>query len=424
MFRYTGPGDGPSDRRARGRRPRLLTRRPGRVATAAGVGTTVVTVLPVFLVGGLSVQLAEDTGLGPALLGIVVAVYWASAAVFSSSAGRLSARIGSRLGMITAASLGGVALLGTAAWAPEWPWLVVWLVVAGAGNAIGHPPSNALIASRVSDRNRAFAFGLKQAAIPLATLCAGLAVPTLALTVGWRWTFAIAGIVACIVIVVVALSVPSVPPLPRMRGKRANRLPPELMRFLLLASLASALGSAQANVIGAFTVSTATSVGYSAAAAGLILSLGSVAGVIARPVAGLAADRGFGGTMATVSLMLGSGAVGLGGMAVGLPWSFAIGCILAFGLGWGWNGLLHYVVSHSSHPHSARATGIVQSGAYVGSAAGPLVFGFLFDHAGTTVGWTAAAIVAAVAALAALVAHHFRPGAAGIRTAPMKGRTA
>ena len=34
-------------------------------------------------------------------------------------------------------------------------------------------------------------FGIKQAAIPIATLLAGVAVPTVALTVGWRWAYLI-----------------------------------------------------------------------------------------------------------------------------------------------------------------------------------------------------------------------------------------
>ncbi|MFP7760187.1 MFS transporter [Marisediminicola sp. LYQ134] len=403
MARESGAGDGPEDGRARKRA------RPGRIATLAAVGTTVVTVLPVFLVGGLSVQLGADTGLGPAMLGIVVAVYWASSASFSSAAGRLSARIGSRSGMAAAALGGGVALAGIAALTPTWPWLCLWLVVAGAANALGHPPSNALIAAEVSRRNRALAFGLKQAAIPLATLSAGLAVPVLALTLGWRWSFAIAAGFALVMVVVVGLTVPSLASPRSGRPPRGARIPASLLPFLLLASTASGLGAAQANVIGAFTVSAASQSGFSAASAGLLLSLGSVAGIVARPLAGLAADRRIGGTMATVSLMLATGALGLVGMAIGLPWTFAVGCVLAFGLGWGWNGLVHFVVTDVSHPFGAQATGLVQAGAYIGSAAGPFVFGFVFDSFGPSVGWSCAAVVAVLAAIVALLAHRIRP---------------
>jgi MFS family permease len=392
----------------------LLRRYPGRFATTAGVSTTVVTVLPVFLVGGLSVQLAADTGLGPIALGLVVAVYWMTSAICSPAAGRVAAATGSRGGMLAAITLGGLALLGAATVVHSWQWFTLWLVIAGVGNSLGHPPSNALIGARVGARNRAFAYGIKQAAIPLATLLAGLAVPTIALTVGWQWTFVTAGVFAAIVLVFVALVVPVTESRlrPRTKDKTAraeHRVPRSLMHFLVLTSIASGLGSAQANVIGAFTVSSAVASGFSTATAGLLLSLGSLAGILARPIAGIAADRGVGGTLRTVALMLAAGAVGLLGMASGLPIAFAIGCMLAFGLGWGWNGLIHYVVSHSSDPHAAQATGIVQAGAYFGSAAGPLVFGFIFAGFGPATGWIAAAVVALAAAVLALVAHRNRP---------------
>lgn len=382
-----------------------MERRRGRVSVIVAISTTTTTVLPVFLVAGLSVQLGAELSLTTERLGVVVACYWAASALMSTPAGRVSEAWGARRSMFVAATLGAVSLTGAALATPAWQWVIVWLVVAGIANAVGHPPSNALLAARVSIRNRALAFGIKQAAIPLATLLAGLAVPTLALTVGWRATLLLAGALAALVALGVLALVPGdAEAAARAKGAGA-RLGRPLMLFLVFASLASALGSAQANVIGAFTVTSATDAGFDTATAGLILSLGSVAGIIARPLVGVLADRGIGGSMATVAVMLGSGAAGLGGMSLGLPAPFAVGCVLAFGFGWGWNGLVHYVASHLSHPYAARATGIVQTGAYLGSAAGPLAFGFVFHAAGSTVGWLAAAGVACVATLAALAAY-------------------
>jgi len=390
--------------------PEWRTRRPGRISTIAGIGTTVATVLPVFLVGGLSVQLAE-TGLTQSRLGIVVAAYWASSAVFSPLAGRISSRFGSRWGMSIAATLGGLSLLAIAGLTPSWHWLVVWLALAGAANALGHPPSNELIGLSVSTRNRAFAYGIKQGAIPLATFLAGLAVPSLGLTVGWQWTFAIAGALAAFVVAFVAWQVPPIPSVVRKarRGKNPEKLSKDLLLFLVLASTASGLGAAQSNVIGAFTVSAAIDAGFSMAVAGMLLSLGSLGNLISRPLVGFIADRGIGGTMTTVAIMMASGALGLAGMAIALPWTFAVGCVLAFGLGWGWSGLLHYVVSQAAGTNAARATGLVQSGAYIGSAAGPFAMGFVFDSFGSTTGWIASAVIAAVAASVALIAAYFHP---------------
>lgn len=384
-------------------------RRPGRVAVVAAISTTVMTVLPVFLVAGVSVQMSADVGLTISRLGVVIAAYWSASALFSPVAGALAPRLGERRSMMLATLLGSGALAGIALAPDVWWWLIVWLGVAGFGNALGHPPSNALIAQQVGRRRRALAYGVKQAAIPLSTLLAGLAVPTLALTVGWRWTFALAAACGLLVLPLLRAVVPAAPRRRRARTRERSALPRRLVPFLVLVSLASGLGSAQANVVGAFTVSAGVDLGVAPGVAGLILGIGSVAGAVARPLVGWLADRGVGGTLATVSLMLGIGAVGIAGIAAGSPVAFVIGCVLAFGFGWGWSGLIHYVVSHTTHPHSARATGVVQSGAYAGSALGPFVFGFAFDILGTSVGWIVAAAVAAVAALAALLAHACRP---------------
>ncbi|PPF80879.1 MFS transporter [Pseudoclavibacter sp. RFBJ3] len=430
MSRTTGPTTGPEQQHARNpplegvREPSSAapstpaadapthvwrTRRPGRTATIAGIGTTVVTALPVFLVGGLSMQLRASTGLTESMLGIVVAAYWGASALLSPLAGSLSTRLGFRWGMVMASSIGGLALIGIAAYTPTWQWLLVWLIVAGAGNSLGHPPSNALIGVGVSTRRRALAFGFKQGAVPLATFSAGLAVPALGLTVGWQWTFAIAGALAAVAVAFLAWRVPRTPRTPRATRRTRERLPRDLRVFLILASAASGLGAAQSSVIGAFTVTTAIGVGYTAAVAGLLLSLGSLANIIARPLAGWLADRGIGGTLTTVSLMMLSGAIGLGGMALALPWSFAIGVVLAFGLGWGWSGLLHYAVSNAVPRFAAQATGLVQSGAYIGSAAGPFAMGFVFEYFGPTTGWLAAAGIALIAATTAAIAAQFHP---------------
>ncbi|MFF1255092.1 MFS transporter [Pseudarthrobacter sp. NPDC058329] len=282
----------------------------------------------------------------------------------------------------------------------------------GAANAIGHPPSNGLIIEQVAVRNRALAFGLKQAGVPAATLIAGLSVPALALTVGWKWAFTIGAIFALLLVpIVIGLGL----------GKRRTRsaaghaqrpaeaaagpLPHKLKSFLIVTAIAAAMGSAQANALGAFTVTSATQTGFGVATAGLLLGVGSAAGCLTRPLVGMAADRGTGGSMGTVAVMMAMGCGGLLAIASGNQVAFAAGCILAFGFGWGWNGLVHYVVSHRSHPFTARATGIVQSGTYIGGSVGPLAFGIVLASFGPTVAWTSAAILSSMGAGAALVAH-------------------
>ncbi|MDV2981801.1 MFS transporter [Pseudarthrobacter oxydans] len=384
---------------------RKPARRPGQRATAIAALTTVVAVLPVFLVGGLAVQLEQDLGMTASVLGVAVATFWAVSALLSAPAGYVASGLGLRRGVPLAVGLGFVALAGIAFITPHWAWLIVWLSFAGAANALIHPLSNGMIVDQVAVRNRAFSFGLKQAAIPAATLTAGLSVPVFALTVGWNWTFALAALLAASLVPVLLRSLPRSAPVRRRSGKAAREpLPRRLKPFLFATAAASALGAGQANVVGAFTVAMAVEAGFSAAGAGLLLGGASVAGILARPLVGIAADRGIGGSMATVALMMGAGSLGLLGMASGFPVAYAAGAVVAFGLGWGWNGLAHYVVSRTAHPFTIQATGITQSGTYIGGTLGPLLFGIVFSRFSPAIGWTLAAVVAAAGAGASLVA--------------------
>lgn len=389
-----------------------MTTRPGQRATTVAAVTTVIAVLPVFLTGGLAVQLEAGLDMTASALGAAVAAFWAVSALLSAPAGTIATRLGVRRGMPIAVGLGLTALLGIAVLTPHWTWLILWLSVAGAANALIHPLSNGLIIDQVGVSNRAFAFGLKQTAIPAATFAAGISVPVLALTVGWEWTFGSAALLAALVAPALLRLLPR--RLPRAStspvGKTRTRLPRDLRPFLVATAVAGGLGSAQANAVGAFTVISAVDAGFSPAAAGILLGIASAAGIVARPLVGIAADRGIGGSMATVAMMMGAGCVGLVGMATGQPLVYGIGCVVAFGCGWGWNGLVHYVVSRKTQPFTAQATGITQSGTYIGGTAGPLLFGFLFSRFDHTIVWALAAVVAAAAVGAALVAFRFEKG--------------
>jgi MFS family permease len=374
------------------------------------VATTVCGVLPVFLAGSLSVQANADLGLSAAVLGIVIAVFWASSSVFSRPAGRIAERWGVRPTLMLAVGLAFVAMAGVAFVSPSWPWFAVWMVVAGAANGFGHPPSNALILATVRPNFSGTAFGIKQAAIPISTLCAGIAVPLIALTLGWRATFIVGAVLCALTLVAIGLIVPALPATQKRKPGPGEGITGNLRTYFLLMAVSGFLGVAQANVIGGFTVQTAVQRGFGPAEAGFIVVAASVAGIVVRIAVGMAADRGIGGTMRTVAAMLLLGAVGLGGIAFGSGAVFIAGCVLAFGAGWGWNGLVHYTIAQRAGVYTASATGLVQGGAYAGGAVGPLLFGFLVTQAGLGVGWGVAAGCAVASGVAAYLASRLEGG--------------
>ncbi|WP_167762139.1 MFS transporter [Blastococcus sp. CT_GayMR20] len=374
------------------------------------MGSTTVGSLPVFLVGGLSVQIAADLRLPADTIGTIVAAFWATSALFSVFAGRLGDRFGARKSLVAcvlvaAGSLAGAALLG---W--SWQSLALCLALGGVGNAAAHPASNALINHAVAAGHRGLAFGVKQAAIPMATLLSGLAVPVLALTVGWRWTFVAASALALIpLFLLTRVRAPAGRPATMARSSRREALPSPLRRYLGLTTAATALAAAQTSSIAAFVVFSAVEHDITPSTAGFLLATGSVVSAVCRLGVGAAADHGIGGSMRTVALMLAIGAVGLLAMAAPGASTYVAGCLLAFGGAWGFPGLVHYVVTRAAGPVTARATGIVQAGTYAGGVFGPLLFGIALQEGGQFLAWCLAAAAAGLAATLALLASLLEP---------------
>lgn len=367
---------------------------PVRVLSSVAAVVTV-GVFPVFLVGGLGVQLQRELGFGAALLGGSAAAFFAVAALASRFMGWVVERIGSRLGMRLGAAGSAVCLLGIAT-VRDAGWLLVLLCLSGLPNSLAQPAANLLITQGVPAHRRGMGFGVKQSSIPLATLLAGAAVPAIALTIGWRWVFVFAGIAGLLA----AVFVPSLPQAERSTRPAAAGSGGE-SRFvaLLLIAIAGGLGSAAANAQGAFVTTTAVDVGFSPSAAGLVLSLASAAGLTIRLLAGVVADRWEVNLLRVITIMLVVGSLGYALMAAGSTTLFLIGVSIGFGAGWAWPGLLNFSVAKIAPDRVASATSFTQTGIYFGGSAGPLLFGFLGEHAGLATAWLAAGAAAVIAGI-------------------------
>src|SRR4051812_3530881 len=90
-------------------------------ASAGALTTTIAVSVPVFLVGGLAVQIGDELRFSPAGLGLAVSAYFGVSALASVPAGYLVERFGaarvSRAGIVlSAASLLGVAAFARTLW--------------------------------------------------------------------------------------------------------------------------------------------------------------------------------------------------------------------------------------------------------------------------------------------------------------------
>ena len=372
---------------------------PGAILLAVAVATA--GVVPAFLTGGLAVQIRAELGFGEGALGLAVAVFFATSALASVVFGRVVERVGSSLGMRLAVAVSAASLLAVSALAGSWWGLVACLVLGGLGNSISHPATHLFLAREVPQGRQGLAFGVKQAAIPVATLLAGLAVPSVATTVGWRWAFAGAAALA----LCVALLVPGGGEggIRRVKDARAGDVP---LAPLVLLALGIGLGSAAANPLGAFTVESAVAAGIEVGTAGLLLALGSAAGIAVRVLFGHVADKLESGRLRIVAGMLGIGTVGFVLLASGVVPLLVIGVVLAFAAGWGWPGLFNFAIVKTNPRAPAAATGITQTGASSGAAAGPLAFGFIVEGASFGTAWLLYGALALVAAVTILVGRH------------------
>ena len=77
---------------------------------------------------------------------------------------------------------------------------------------------------------------------------------------------------------------------------------------------------------------------------------------------------------------------------------FVGGALAAFTLGWGWPGLFNLAVVDSNRAAPGSATGVSQTGIYVGAAAGPALFGALAAGAGYSTAWLVVAATTFVSA--------------------------
>lgn len=375
--------------------PEALKRRPVLLAVAVATAT----VLPAFLTGGLAVQVRGEFQFGTAALGLAVAAFFVTASVASAVMGRVVERIGPHRGMRLAAAGSAASLLGVALFARSWTGLVACLVLGGLANAVSHPAANLSLAREVPAGRQGLSFGIKQAAIPVATLLAGLAVPTIAVTLGWRWAFAGgAALALAVAFLVPAGTRRSIVRQPEMTREKDARTGP-----LFLLALGIGLGSTAATPLGAFLVESSVAAGLRVETAGLLLASGSAASIAVRVLFGRLADEMSGGRLLLVAAMLATGVAGFAMLATGEEALIVPGALLAFAAGWGWPGLFNFAVVKTSPGAPAAATGITQTGASGGAAVGPLVFGLVAEAASYQVAWLVCGAFA-LGALAAIVA--------------------
>ena len=354
----------------------------------------------VFLVGAAFFTIGPEFGISAAGLGVATAAFFLAASASSVAVGGWVQRVGWRAAIRVNALVSGTMTLLIAALASSGPVLIGMMMVSAIAYGLANPAANQAIADWVPPGRRATIIGLKHAGIPLSTLLAGLAVPTVVLTFGWRTAFLVAGIGALAVAALVPGEGEAPPPPSPDDAPPPRRLEPRDLAWL---SVGSSFATWSAAALGAFGVSAAIDVGMGADAAGWLQTVGSAASIGMRFAAGWLTDRWRGRGFSGIVLLAGSGVLVFLAMTLAVPPWFGVLMVLAYATGWGWPGLLTFTVVQANAGTAARSSSFTQAGIFLGAGLSPLVMGVVAESAGLSYIWPVAAGALVVAASAVSV---------------------
>lgn len=356
-------------------------------------------ILPLFLVSAQILQLDAELGFRVGNLGLAAASFYGASAIAANPAGSAIKRSGPKAGLRIGAMFTVAANLTAVVTQTAW-MIPLAMVIAGIGNASIQVAANLAIFDGVSTGRQGWAFGAKQASVPLASLLAGLSLPIVGLLFGWRWGFVGAALIA----LAFAMAAPDPKTRePIRRQEEPMGRPPRSLLVLLAAGFFSA---AAGNSMSLFVVPSAVNVGITEAMAGLVLAACSLAVVGVRLAAGWTVDRRASSGHLEMMVLVGLGAVAaltLGGTSSATAYIVLMPIAL---LGcWGWPGVYFFTVVTGYPRFPARASGMVLSVNLTGTVIGPLVVGALAGAGYYSTAWVLVGTAGLIAAAAYFASH-------------------
>jgi MFS transporter, ACS family, hexuronate transporter len=331
-----------------------------------------------------------DLGLTLAQAGSFLSAYYIGPVLISLPAGWLADRWGVRGAMILGQGLIAIGLFAAAV-APGFSFLVVILILAGAGYGVLNPTTTKAGMAWFPPHQRATVVGLKQIGLPGGGALGALLMPPLALAFGWRVAVAFsAAVVGGLALLTWALYRDLPDPVSTGPARARTGFWAVLVnRDLWLVGISTLIFAGVQTVFLSFLVLYLRDVvELPLVMAAKYLVAAQVSGVVGRVLFGLLSDRLFGGQRRIVLAIAGLGSIACALVLSGITPGAGPGLLvpLAAGIGFfgvGWNGVQHTLMAELAGPRAAgTAVGLGLAISSLGVAVCPPVFGLVVERVG------------------------------------------
>ena len=363
----------------------------------------------------LAPEIAVSLDIDTAAVGLYQSTAFVGAAFLALLSGSLVLRHGgvrvNQASVVLSAAGIGLAVTGSI------PVVALGAVLAGMGYGLATPGASHVLARVTPASRRGLVFSIKQSAVPLGGLVAGVLFPPVAERFGWVWALAL----ACVMVFSAALIIQ--PLRARLDDDRdsAHRVrfdaPGQSVRLVFatprlrpIALVAFSYGAMQLCLFGFFVAYLVERVGLDLVTAGLMFSVMQGAGFVARIGWGWVSDRRIAARPLLAGLGAGTVASTVAAIAFSDAWPLAGLAAVSAALGFtavGWNGIyLAEVARAVPMDKVGLATGGVMMFTFVGVVVGPSTFGAIVAMTGSH---AAAFVAMGVLVLATVVALVFGP---------------
>ncbi len=354
-------------------------------------GVQAMATLSVLSLATLAPAVAARFGVGAHFVGYQVSIIYISAAAISLIAGTLVRRWGAVATSQYALLLCIAGVLGLST--GNLPVVVIGSLLIGAGYGLTNPAASHLLFRFAPAAHRNLLFSIKQTAVPLGGVLAGLMLPVLTALAGWRIALLAGAVLSAALFLVLHLyrrhfDSDREPGRPLRKNMHyAMRLLFQRTDLIRLSIMAFCFSATQLSLMSFTVAMLVQDLAMSLVVAGTVVSLMQGFGAFGRMFWGMIADRFPSGIPVLIIIGILSITSSLVMVCIDRAWPFAavIALLCVFGAcAIGWNGVFLAEVARISRPEEVGSmTGMVLFFTFSGVVVGPTFFATVYSVSGS-----------------------------------------